>query len=101
MGAGTTRPAPVSRSSPRPLPVSELHLHVQLGRRGERLVHHAIALSSGDQLIELVSRHSRAKVEYQTDLEKTNRRVTVNPERPAEVQVPLGSHDAGDLDAAV
>src|SRR3989475_10314224 len=64
------------------------------GGRAERLVHDAVALRQLQQLRDLLGGRSGIQLESEPDLTKADRRFLGDAERPAEVQIALGSDGA-------
>src|SRR2546428_2372732 len=64
------------------------------GGRAERLVHDAVALRQLQQLRDLLGGRSGIQLESERDLTKADRRFLGDAERPAEVQIALGSDGA-------
>src|ERR1700738_1682633 len=70
-----------------------LHGHRNLRAVLDGLVDHAIALGEFQEQIELVLRRVGIDVETQTNFGKTDRRLLVDAERAAEIEIALGGHE--------
>src|SRR5690348_1100033 len=84
---GTTwRALPLAQTS------DALQLDVHRRALGDGLIDHAIALGELQKLVELVLRRVRLDVEAQPDLAEADRRLLVDTEGAAEVEIALGRH---------
>ena len=77
------------------MPISHaLHLDVHRRPFGDGLEDHAIALGELEQLVELVLRRVGLDLEGEADRPEADRRVLVDAERAAEIEIALGRDGA-------
>src|SRR3981081_3287532 len=69
-----------------------VHRYRNLGTVLDGLVDHAIALGEFQQQIELVLRRVGVDIETQPNLRETDRRLLVDAERAAEIEIALGRY---------
>src|SRR4051795_7299674 len=82
-------------ASERPRSLHPLHRHRDLRAVLDGLIDHAIALGELEQQVELVLRRISVDVEAQAYLGEADRRLLVDAERAAEIEIALGVDVAG------